>query len=40
MGSVASSAMSVVPQLDPEILFDMAVEIHDLKNKIVEKARQ
>ena len=38
-GSVAGSAMSVVPELDPAILMSMAWEVYGLRTRLVPKAK-
>jgi hypothetical protein len=39
-GSVAGSAMSVVPELDPAILMSIAWEVYGLRTRLVPKAKQ
>jgi TctA family transporter len=38
-GSVAGSAMSVVPELDPAVLMSIAWEVYGLRTRMVPKAK-
>ena len=38
--SVAGSAISVVPELDPAVMMNMAWEVYGLRSQIVQYAKQ